>query len=117
MPTYISMLNWSGTPQPSIAEIRCAFEARSPYLRLRGVHSVAFLPDEGECAAVMVATCRDADVAAGLAAAIEPAAVIHVETMLFDDDPGTPAWLQQTFAPPLPRGAARSLLQVIAGDG
>lgn len=117
MPTYISMLNWSGSPQPSIANVRGAVEARSAYLRLRGVHSVAFLPDEGECAAVMVTTCRNADAAALLAAAIEPSADVHVETMLFDDDPGTPAWLQKESVPPLPRGAARSLLQAIAADG
>jgi hypothetical protein len=110
------MLNWSGTPQPSIANIRAAVEVRSPWLRRRGVHSVAFLPDEGECAAVMVTTCADQDVAAALAAAIEPLAKVRVESMLFDDDPGTPAWLQKDSVPPLPRGAARSLLEAIAAE-
>jgi hypothetical protein len=106
------MLNWSGKPQPSIASVRAAVAMRSPVLRRRGVHSVAFLPDEGECAAVMVATCANE----AAAAAIEPMADVRVETMLFDDDPGTPAWLQKDAVPPLPRGAARSLLQAIAAE-
>jgi hypothetical protein len=110
------MLNWSGTPQPSIASMRASVDLRSPWLRRRGVHSVAFLPDEGECAAVMVATCADEDAAAFLAAAIEPMAELRVETMLLDDDPGTPAWLQKDAVPPLPRGAARSLLEAIAAE-
>jgi hypothetical protein len=111
------MLNWSGTPQPSVHAIRTAIGIRSPFLRMRGMHSVVFLPDEGECAAVMIATCRDAEAVDQLAACIEPAARVRVETMLFDDDPGAPAWLQEVTAPPLPRGAARSLLQAIAADG
>jgi hypothetical protein len=114
MPTYISMVNWSGSPQPTIARIRAAVDTRSPFLRMRGLHSVAFLPDEGECAAVMIATCRDAAGAEQIAAEIEPSARVRVDTMLFDDDPGTPAWLSQTRVPPLPREAARSLLQAIA---
>jgi hypothetical protein len=108
------MLNWSGSPQPRIADIRSALELRSPFLRRRGVRSVAFLPDEGECAAVMVASCADEETAATLAAAIEPAADVRVESMLFEDDPGTPARLQKESVPPLPRGAARSLLEAIA---
>jgi len=116
MPTYISMVNWSGSPQPSIAQIRAAVDLHSPLLRTRGLHSVAFLPDEGECAAVMIATCRDAAGAEQMAAEIEPSARVRVETMLFDDDPGTrtPAWLRHEPGPPLPREAARSLLQAIA---
>jgi hypothetical protein len=110
------MLNWSGSPQPAIAGIRTAIELRSSALRARGLHSVAFLPDEGECAAVMVATCRNEDEAAALAAAIEPAASVRVESMLFDDDPGTPAWLRHQSVPPLPRNAARSLLEAIAAE-
>lgn len=117
MATYISMLNWSGSPQPSIADIRSIVQDRSPFLHMRGLHSVAFLPDEGECAAVMVATCRNADAAARLAVGIAPMADVRVESMLFDDDPGTPAWLQNESAPPLPRGAARTLLEAIATDG
>jgi hypothetical protein len=117
MPTYISMLNWSGSPQPSIASVRSLLTLRSPFLRMRGMHSVAFLPDEGDCAAVMVATCRDEEETAKLAASIAPAFDVRVESMLFDDDPGTPAWLQQETAPPLPRGAVRSLLQAIDADG
>jgi hypothetical protein len=109
------MLNWSGSPQPTIASMRGAVAMRSPWLRRRGVHSVAFLPDEGECAAVMVTTCADEVAAASLAAAIEPMAAVRVETMLFDDDPGTPAWLQKESVPPMPRGA-RSLLQAIAAE-
>jgi hypothetical protein len=108
------MVNWSGSPQPSIARIRAAIDVRSPFLKQRGLHSVAFLPDEGECAAVMIATCGDAAGAERIAAAIEPSAQVSVDTMLFDDDPGTPAWLRHESVPPLPREAARSLLQAIA---
>ena len=108
------MVNWSGSPQPSIARIRAAVDERSPFLRMRGLHSVAFLPDEGECAAVMISTCRDAAGAQRIAAEIDPASDVRVETMLFDDDPGTPAWLHHECEPPLPRAATRSLMQAIA---
>jgi hypothetical protein len=108
------MVNWSGSPQPSIADMRRSIDERSPFLRLRGLHSVAFLPDEGECAAVMITTCRDADGARRIAQEIEPASQVRVETMLFDDDPGTPAWLRHECEPPLPRAATRSLMQAIA---
>jgi hypothetical protein len=111
------MLNWSGAPQPSANAIRSAIGLRSPFLRMRGMHSVVFLPDEGECAAVMVATCRDADAVDELARSIDPSADVRVESMVFDDDPGTPAWLQHASEPPLPRGAARSLLQAIDTEG
>ena len=108
------MVNWSGSPQPSIARIRSAIDARSPVLRSRGLHSVAFLPDEGECAAVMITTCRDASEPEKIAATIDPDAQVRVDSMLFDDDPGTPAWLKHECEPPLPRAAARSLMQAIA---
>jgi hypothetical protein len=116
MPTYISMVSWSASPQPSIARIRAAIDERSRLLRMRGLHSVAFLPDEGACAAVMIATCRNAASAEMIAAEIDPAALVSVDTMLFDDDPGTPAWLRHESRPPLPRRAAKSLLQAIAGS-
>lgn len=113
MPTYISMLNWTGSPQPSANAIRSSIALRSPFLRMRGMHSVVFLPDEGECAAVMVATCRNEDTVTQLARSIEPSAAVRIETMLFDDDPGVPAWLQHASEPTLPRDAARSLLHAI----
>ena len=116
MPTYISMLNWSGSPQPSANAIRSSIAVRSPFLRMRGMHSVVFLPDEGECAAVMVATCRDEDTVSRLARSIEPAASVRIETMLFDDDPGVPAWLQYASEPTLPRDAAQVLLHAIESE-
>ncbi len=114
MPTYISMVSWSGSPHPSIARIRAAIDERSPFLRMGGLHSVVFLPDEGACAAVMIATCRNAASAEKIAAEIDPQSRVIVDTMLFDDDPGTPAWLRHESRPPLPRSAVRSLLQAIA---
>jgi hypothetical protein len=80
------------------------------------MHSVVFLPDEGGCAAVMVATCRDEDETAKLAAAIDPCRHVRVESMLFDEDPGRPAWLRRDPVPLMPRGAAQSLLEAITAD-
>jgi hypothetical protein len=117
MPTYIAMLNWSGVPQPTVAEVRDAIEQRSDHLHRCGLHSIAFLPDEGECAAVMVATCFDKDSVDDLASLVLPDADVRVESMLFDDDPGTPAWLARKELPPTPRDFYRSLLQAIASDG
>jgi hypothetical protein len=96
--------------------MKAAIGERSPFLRMRGLHSVAFLPDEGACAAVMITTCRDAAAAERIAAEIDPSTQVRVDSMVFDDDPGTPAWLSQQRVPPLPREATRSLLQAIAAS-
>jgi hypothetical protein len=110
------MVNWSGAPQPAVADVRSAIEQRQGHLRRCGLHSIAFLPDEGECAAVMVATCFDKRSVDDLARLILPDARVDVDSMLFDDDPGTPAWLARTELPPRPRDFYRSLLQAIAGE-
>jgi hypothetical protein len=94
------MVNWSASPQPRSADIRCALDLRSPELRDAGLHSIAFLPDEGACAAVMVSTCRDTDAVVRLATRIQPAAMVRVESMQFDDDPGVPSWVVRESTPP-----------------
>ena len=100
MPTYVSMLNWSGSRQPYEADIRRSLAARSGMLRRHGLHSLAFLPDEGDCAAVMVSTCDDVHDVMRLAASIHPAAIVRVESMQFDEDPGVPAWVVRASVPP-----------------
>ena len=100
MPTYVSMLNWSGSRQPYEADIRRSLETRAGMLRRHGLHSLAFLPDEGDCAAVMVSTCADLHDVMRLAAAIHPAAIVRVESMQFDEDPGVPARVVRASVPP-----------------
>ena len=100
MPTYVSMLNWSGSRQPYESDIRRSLEGRSAMLRRHGLHSLAFLPDEGDCAAVMISSCADVHDVMRLAAAIHPAGVVRVESMQFEDDPGVPAWVVRAQAPP-----------------
>lgn len=117
MPTYVSVLNWTGFPQPRTEDVRRAIASRPDVLRGAGMHSVVFLPDEGECAAIMVATCDGARDAAAIASSILPSADVKVETMLFDDDPGTPAWVVREVAPPPLRDFRRALLEAIVADG
>jgi hypothetical protein len=100
MPTYVSMVNWTASPQPDAAAVRRSFALRLRELRGAGLHSLAFLPDEGACAAVMVSTCRDADAVVRLATRIDPKAMVRVETMQFDDDPGVPSWIVRESTPP-----------------
>ena len=100
MPTYVSMINWSGSRQPYEADIRRSLETRSRMLRKHGLHSLAFLPDEGDCAAVMVSTCADVHDVMRLAAAIHPAAIVRVESMQFDEEPGVPARVVRAPVPP-----------------
>lgn len=116
MPTYVSILNWSGDPQPSAADVRAAIEGHGATLIRQGLHSLAFLPDEGDCAAIMVATCRDVDAVARLAASILTDATVQADSMVFDDAPGTPAWIANEEAPPPPRDFHRALLDAIAVD-
>lgn len=117
MPTYVSVLNWTGSPQPHTEDVRRAIAARPEALRSAGMHSVVFLPDEGECAAIMVATCDGARDAAEIASSILPAAEVKIETMLFDDDPGVPAWVAKEASPPPLRDFRRALLEAIVADG
>jgi hypothetical protein len=100
MPTYVSMINWTGQPQPAAVDVRRALGLRARDLRHSGLHSLVFLPDEGDCAAVMVCTCRDADAVVQLAARIYPDTKVRVESMQFDDDPGVPSWVVRESTPP-----------------
>ena len=102
MPTYISMINWTGDPPPQPGDVRAAIEPQSCDLRERGMHSIVFLPDKGACAAVMIFSCDSDDVVATIVDAILPDASVRVETMRFDDDPALPAWIAEAVAPPSP---------------
>jgi hypothetical protein len=113
MSTWISMLKWSGDPEPSPAEVRAAIAPRATTLRRRGLHSLVFLRDEGECSAVMIATCNDERDAARLAADVLPRASVEVESMRFEDASGRHA----LSVPPLPRDYRHSLLAAVGGDG
>ena len=112
MPTYISMLNWSGEPQPQIEEVRSAIALHSPALKRRGLHSVAFLPDEGACCAVMVATVDNPAAITSIATSILPKAIVRIESMRFDDDSGTREPARRALPPP-PRNFHRALLEAI----
>ncbi len=104
MGTYVSMLNWTGEPQPTPADVRAAVRRRGDQLYTRGMHSLAFLPDEGACAAVMVASADDEDAVSELAYSILPHAILRIETMRFDDGPsGESHGLGEVVCPPPPR--------------
>ena len=113
MPTWISMLNWSGCPAPAPADIRDAISRRSPQLRRSGLHSVVFLPDAGDCTAVMIAACADERAAERLAASILPETEVRVESMLFDDGQPAPVPARRVVPPPR-RGYRRRLLHAIS---
>ena len=113
MPTYISMLNWSGDPQPQIEDVRRAIALNSPALKRRGLHSVAFLPDEGACSAVMVATVDNPASITSIATSLLPRAVVRIESMRFDDESGTREPARAALPPP-PRNFHRALMRAIA---
>jgi hypothetical protein len=115
MPTYISMLNWTGTPQPRPSDLRIAILRRDARLRGAGIHSIALLPDEGACAAVMVTTADDEAATARLAASILPEATIRIESMRFDDDPAEPDGTREVVCPPPPRDYLKAVLKAVAG--
>lgn len=116
MPTYISMLNWTGTPQPLPAELRASVRRHDERLRASGLHSVALLPDEGACAAVMVATVADKDAAATLAGSILPHATTRIESMRFDEDPKEQDGTREVVCPPPPPDYLNAVLEaVVAG--
>lgn len=114
MPTYISMLNWTGTPQPHPFDLRNAVLRHDARLRAAGLHSVALLPDEGACAAVMVATVADESTAEDLAASILPHATIRIESMRFDDDPTEQDGTREVVCPPPPRDYLKAVLEAVA---
>jgi len=104
MGTYVSMLNWTGEPPPRPADVRVAVKRRVAQLHTRGMHSLAFLPDEGACAAVMVCSAPDEDSVAELAYSILPHAILRIETMRFDDDPSDESHgMGEVVCPPPPR--------------
>jgi hypothetical protein len=107
------MLNWTGDPQPRPADVRNAVLRRDASLRARGLHSVALLPDEGACGAVVVATADDEAAAERLAASILPHATIRVESMRFDDDPAEPDGTREVVCPPPPRDYLRAVLEAV----
>lgn len=110
MPTYVSIVNWSGRPQPTPEDVARAVAGALPFFRARGLNSLAFMPDEGECSAIMVSRGDDEPAAAGLAALILPAAEVSVESMRFDDEPELPAWIARDVQPPrLPATSALAL--------
>lgn len=116
MPTYISMLNWSGMSQPQPIDVRAAVLRHDARLRARGLHSIALLPDEGLCAAVMVATVTDERAAETLAASILPEATIRIESMRFDDDGPEPGGSREEVCSPPPRDYLNAVLEaVVAG--
>jgi hypothetical protein len=117
LPTYVSIVNWSGRRQPRIDDVRRAIALRSPHLRRRGMHSLAFLPDEGACTGIMVSTCTDEREAERIAASILPTADVRVESMMFEDEPRVPAWIaRDATMPPTPRDFRRALLKAIVSD-
>ena len=87
MGTYVSMLVWDGSPPAAPVDVRAAILRHDAALRRRGLHSVVILPDQGGCAAVMIATVADECSAERLARAILPGAALSVESMRFDEDP------------------------------
>jgi hypothetical protein len=66
----------------------------------------------------MVSTCRDADAVVRLATRIHPSAMVRVESMQFDDDPGAPSWVVRESTPP-PAHDVRQVRPraVVAGTG
>ena len=114
MPTYISVLNWTGDPQPRPADLRIAVLRYDASLRARGLHSIALLPEEGACGAVMVATAAGEAAAGRLAASILPHATIRIESMRFDDDPAEPDGTREVVCPPPPRDYLKAVLEAVA---
>ncbi len=113
MPTYVSMVKWTGDPQPEPADVRDAIAAREPALAEAGLRSIVFLPDEGVCCAIMVSTCdREPDVER-LASAILREATVCIDSTQFDDVRPAPEKLDSEDAPPLPTGYLGAVLEAI----
>jgi len=101
MPTFVSMLTWYGDRQPPPCDVPAAVAANSEPLRDAGLRSIFFLPDEGACAAVMIACCEDGDDVARIAESICPGAGVLIESMQFDGAK-VPAWTRREVLPPPP---------------
>ena len=114
MPTYISILNWSGTPEPRPSDVRIAVLRHGGRLRAAGLHSIVLLPGEGACAAVMVAATGDEATVERLAASILPHATIRIETMRFDVETTEPDGTREVVYPPPPRDYLRAVLEAVA---
>jgi hypothetical protein len=113
VPTFVSMVKWTGEPQPHPADVRDAIAARGQTLAAAGLHSVVFLPDEGACSAIMIATCDLGPDVARLAEAILRGATAHVDSMKFEDVPPAPVELELEDAPPPPPGYLDAVLQAV----
>ena len=84
MGTYVSMLIWTVEPQPRPGDVRAAIRRHRRHLHARGLHSLAFLPDEGECAAVMVSAAPDEESVAEMAYSILPFSAIIIKKLKDD---------------------------------
>jgi hypothetical protein len=99
METYVSVVSWSGDPQPDSGDVRAAIRRQDALLRRLGLHSVAFFQDGNACSAVMVSTVREESDVEPLAAAILPLTSVHVESMRFDSDASRPVWSDDRTVP------------------
>lgn len=114
MPMYVAMLNWTGTPQPSPEDVRDAIR-EDVTLPFRGLHSMVFLPDEGACAAVMVASANDERGVRRIARLILPWARLRIESMRFDEP--APGAIAEGTLPHSPRDFRRALLDAVTAGG
>jgi len=116
MPTYVSMVRWTGDPQPEPADVRDAIAGREQALADAGLRSIVFLPDEGICSAIVVSTCdREPDVVR-LASAILREATVRVDSSQFDDIRPAPKQLGTKDAPPLPTRYLGAVLEAIESE-
>jgi len=116
MPTFVSMITWSGDPQPQPADVLDEVSGRSRVLREAGLHSLVFLPDEGACSAIMVSTCHVEVDVERLAQSILRSAKVDIDSMRFDDGPAAPVKLGRKDAPPPPSSYLSAVLEaVVAG--
>lgn len=115
MSTYVSMLIWTGDLQPRPADVRTAVRRSRDRLHGRGLRSLAFLPDEGECAAVMVSCASDEESVAEMAYSILPRTTLRIDSMLFDDGPtGESHGEGAVVLPPPPRDELGDVLDEVA---
>jgi len=113
MPTYVSMIKWTGDPQPEPADVRDAVAERETALAEAGLRSVVLLPDEGACAAIMVSTCDHEPDVKRLASAILREATVRIDSTRFDDIPPEPKQFGAEGAPPPPAGYLGTVLEAI----
>jgi hypothetical protein len=113
MSTYVSLVRWTGDPQPEPADVRHAIADREAALAGAGLRSIVFLPDEGACCAIMVATCDTEPDIERLASAILRNATIRLDSTQFDDFLPAPEQTGAEDAPPLPAGYLGAVLEAI----